>query len=114
MTSYATFTLRLSGRVSYSSDFEREIEADPYSALSLGNDPYGEYSGAYLAARVIASWWHGGQSSALYALASTGYFDRDALLAELADARICALASDGNDHSAAALALWIEGASADY
>lgn len=36
-------------------------------------------------ARTIASWWHDGQDSALYAFASSGHYDRTALLAELSD-----------------------------
>lgn len=36
-------------------------------------------------ARAVASAWHDGQSSAFYAFASSGHFDRDALLRELSD-----------------------------
>lgn len=36
-------------------------------------------------ARAIASAWHGGQGSAFYSFASTGHYDRDALLSELSD-----------------------------
>lgn len=36
-------------------------------------------------ARAIAGQWHDGQSSAFYAFASSGHYDRSALLAELSD-----------------------------
>jgi len=82
MTTFAEFQDRLSGPVSYGSGHEREIERDPFCAFDP-DDPYGPHSGAYLTARIVASWFHGGQSSALYALASTGSFDRDAIVSEL-------------------------------
>lgn len=34
-------------------------------------------------ARAIAGQWHDGQATAFYSFASTGHYDRDALLAEL-------------------------------
>jgi hypothetical protein len=36
-------------------------------------------------ARCIAGYWHGGQGSAFYSFASSGHYDRDALLRELSD-----------------------------
>jgi len=36
-------------------------------------------------ARAIAGQWHDGQASAFYSFASSGYYDRDALLRELSD-----------------------------
>jgi len=36
-------------------------------------------------AATIASYWHSGMSSAFYAFASSGHYDRDALLRELSD-----------------------------
>lgn len=36
-------------------------------------------------ARAVASAWHGGQASAFYSFASSGHYDRDALLRELSD-----------------------------
>lgn len=36
-------------------------------------------------ARAIAGQWHDGQASAFYAFASSGHYDRDALLRELSD-----------------------------
>jgi hypothetical protein len=36
-------------------------------------------------AATVASYWHNGQASAFYAFASSGHYDRDALLRELSD-----------------------------
>lgn len=45
-------------------------------------------------ARLIASQWHGGQASALYAFSSSGYVDRSSIVAELAR---CAVFADIGD-----------------
>ena len=36
-------------------------------------------------AQTVAAYWHGGQGSAFYAFASSGHYDRAALLRELSD-----------------------------
>ncbi len=69
------------GRISWGSGFEHEISEDPFCALDYSET--GDPVDVALAARVLASHWHGGQSSALYAFASSGHLDADACIYEL-------------------------------
>ncbi len=73
-----------SGEIRYSSAYEHEVADDPYCALDYSET--GDPTDVALPARILASHWHGGQSSALYAFASSGYLDVDDCLAELGDA----------------------------
>lgn len=98
-----SFADDIAGQITFTSNYEHEIEEDPYAALDTSDCTYASTA---LAARIIAGWWHGGQGSALYAFASTGHFDRDELLYEL-DKRV----DDSDDVDA--LVAWITGAPQD-
>jgi hypothetical protein len=52
---------------------DRAVEAHIAEGLPLDEDY----------ARVVAGWWHGGQSSALYAFASSGHAEKWAMEREL-------------------------------
>ncbi len=52
---------------------DRQVEAIIAARIPLGE----------VEARVVAGWWHGGQSSALYAFASSGHADKWAMAREM-------------------------------
>ncbi len=72
------------GEIRYSSSFEADVSADPYSALDYSDT--GDPTDVGLEARIIAGHWHSGQSSALYAFHSSGHLDVSACIAELRNA----------------------------
>ncbi len=70
-----------SGQISFTSNYEHEVSADPYAALDYSET--GDPTDVALAARILAGHWHGGQASALYAFASSGHLDAAACIREL-------------------------------
>ena len=54
-------------------NIDRQVEAIIAAGIPLGEAE----------ARVVAGWWHGGASSALYAFASSGYADKGPMEREL-------------------------------
>lgn len=69
------------GMITYGPGFEHWITTDPFCALDYSDT--GDPTDVALAARVLASYWHGGQASALYAFSSSGHLDADACIYEL-------------------------------
>ncbi len=81
MTDATHVHLDFRGTIRYGSGFEQEISEDPFCALDYSET--GNPTSVALAARILASHWHGGQASALYAFASSGHLDADACVYEL-------------------------------
>lgn len=73
--------LDFTGRLNYTSAYEHEVDSDPWFALDWDESP----EDVAMPARIIASHWHGGQGSALYAFTSSGHLDIDGCLSELAE-----------------------------